>query len=81
MGNKRTAGKKEGHGQVRRAVGKKEGRRQAYRGVGDFGAAGNKRAAGKGEGREEQEGGFGYCVGTSTYCGYPHPIGARTKTR
>lgn len=60
-------------------VGKKEGRRQAYRGVGDFGAAVNKRAVGKGEGREEQEGGCGYYVGTSTYCGYPHPIGARTK--
>ena len=80
-GNKRAAGKKEGRGPVRRAAGKKAGRRQAYRGVGDFGAAGNKRAVGKKEGREEQEGGGGYYVGTSTYCGYPPPIGARTKTR
>ena len=80
-GNKRAVGKKEGRGPVRRPVGKKEGRGQAYRGVGDLGAAVNKRAVGKGEGREEQEGGCGYCVGTSTYCGYPHPIGARTKAR
>ena len=80
-GNKRAVGKKEGRGPVRRPVGKKEGRGQAYRGVGNFGAAVNKRAVGKGEGREEQEGGCGYYVGTSTYCGYPHPIGARTKAR
>ena len=80
-GNKRAAGKKEGRGPVRRAVGKKEGRAQARRAVGHLRPAGNKRAVGKKEGREEQEGGRGYYVGTSTDCGYPHPIRARTKTR